>query len=597
MGWKQIRVYNKYITESMKIINWVSGLLVGGILLVSCVGIAFEVQCWNKVYPGIRMGGEELGGLNPNQVVNKIENKASQTEEILLRWGVNKWVITASNIGLVYEPEPSAMEALLIGRSGNWGSDLKVKWKALLRGVDIDPVWSWNNSGLDQAIASIAAQIDIPAMEPEIVREKDGKELIVSPGEDGRQVNITLLKVKLRSAIKTWGGKIIDIPVTDIRPKLTDEQVELVKTKAAAILGKNLIIDYQDEEQKWEVGEDQILTWLDLPSGGWKRNKIKEWVSELAQTVNRSPQNSTFKFLGEGKVEEFKPAKDGVTVLEENTTEGVVVILDRMIEKNESQTMELETRKTEPEIATGDANGLGIKELIGKGESWFTGSITNRIYNLKRASETISGILVAPGEVFSFNKAVGEVSANTGYKQAYIIKEGKTILGDGGGVCQVSTTLFRAILAAGLPIKERTAHAYRVSYYEVKYQPGFDATVFQPSPDFKFENDTGNYILIQVVYDEKSKYLSFEIYGTNDGRKVEMSKARIWEVTSPPPDLYQDDPTLPVGKVVQTEHAARGAKVAFDWKVTRGEEVLQQRTFYSNYRPWQAVYLRGTKVN
>jgi len=153
------------------------------------------------------------------------------------------------------------------------------------------------------------------------------------------------------------------------------------------------------------------------------------------------------------------------------------------------------------------------------------------------------------------------------------------------------------VLAAGLPIEERAAHAYRVGYYEVKYQPGFDATVFQPSPDFKFRNDTNAYILIQTVYDEKAQYLSFELYGTSDGRKVEISKARVWDVTPPPPDLYQDDPTQPVGKVVQTEHAAWGAKVAFDWKVTRGDEILQQKTFYSNYSPWQAVFLRGTKTN
>jgi len=253
--------------------------------------------------------------------------------------------------------------------------------------------------------------------------------------------------------------------------------------------------------------------------------------------------------------------------------------------------------RTAPEVKTGDANNLGIKELIGRGESWFVGSITNRIYNLQKAAAEINGVLVAPGETFSFNQTVGDISSATGYRQAYIIKEGRTILGDGGGVCQVSSTLFRAVLSAGLPIEARTAHAFRVSYYEVKYQPGFDATVFQPEPDFKFRNDTQGHILIQTVYDEKTKYLAFEIYGTSDGRKVEISKARIWDVVAPPPDLYQDDPTLAVGVVREVEHKAWGAKVAFDWKVTRGEEMLQERTFYSNYRPWQAVFLRGTKTN
>lgn len=560
----------------MKLTNIFLGLGVGLVSLLSLSGMAFEIRYWNKVYPGVRVGGVELGGLKMEQAAQKIKNRAEVAKELTFKWGVNEWVVPVTDIGLVYEPTTSVVEAMLVGRSGNLRDDLRLKWRAFNGAVGVEPAWSWDNARLEQAIASMAVQIDVPAKEPEVIREKDNKGLTVSPGENGRQVNVNSLKAKIRLAIDSWGEKKVDIPVTEIKPKLTDEQVELIKAKALPLIGKKLIINYQEGRQTWEVTDEQVLTWLDLQSGGWKRDKIKEWVSELAQTVNRPPQNSTFRFMGEGKVEEFKPAKPGVTVLEESTVEAIVEALDKLGEASEPQTADLEIREVEPEIATGDANSLGIKELIGKGESWFVGSITNRIYNLKRAADTLNGILIAPGEVFSFNKAVGEVSTNTGYKQAYIIKEGKTILGDGGGVCQVSTTLFRAVLATGLPIEERTAHAYRVSYYEVKYQPGFDATVFQPSPDFKFKNDTGNYILVQTVYDEKTKYLSFELYGTNDGRIVEISKARIWEVTSPPPDLYVDDPTQPVGKVVQTEHAAWGAKVAFDWKVTRGKRCYRK---------------------
>ena len=162
-------------------------------------------------------------------------------------------------------------------------------------------------------------------------------------------------------------------------------------------------------------------------------------------------------------------------------------------------------------------------------------------------------------------------------------------------MCQVSTTLFRAILAAGVPIEERTAHAYRVHYYEKDSQPGFDATIFTPEVDLKFKNDTPAYILIQTTVDEARNKLTFELYGAGDGRKVEISKSRVWDVTPPPPALYQDDPTLSKGVVKQVDWAAWGAKAAFDWKVTRGADVLQERTFYSNYRPWQAVFLKGTK--
>src|SRR5205085_743367 len=129
------------------------------------------------------------------------------------------------------------------------------------------------------------------------------------------------------------------------------------------------------------------------------------------------------------------------------------------------------------------------------------------------------GVLIAPGQVFSFSKAIGEVSSFTGYKQAYVIENGKTVLGDGGGVCQVSTTLFRAALNAGLPIVERHPHAYRVQYYEEDSGPGIDAAVYVPSVDLKFKNDTGHHILIQAYADVENLRLTFDLYGANDGRE------------------------------------------------------------------------------
>jgi vancomycin resistance protein YoaR len=245
-------------------------------------------------------------------------------------------------------------------------------------------------------------------------------------------------------------------------------------------------------------------------------------------------------------------------------------------------------------IKTEEVNDLGIKELLGRGISYFRGSIASRIHNIQIASSRLNGILIPPGETFSFNQTLGEVSQATGYKEAYIIKEGRTILGDGGGVCQVSTTFFRATLDAGLPIIERAPHAYRVYYYEQNSQVGVDATVWEPSPDLKIKNDTPAHILVQAYVNPSQYRLTFEFYGTSDGRKATISKSRIWDQTPPPPDLYQDDPTLPTGTTKQIDWSAWGAKVAFDWKVERGGEILQERTFYSSYRPWQAVFLRGT---
>ena len=167
-------------------------------------------------------------------------------------------------------------------------------------------------------------------------------------------------------------------------------------------------------------------------------------------------------------------------------------------------------------------------------------------------------------------------------------------MGDGGGVCQVSTTLFRAALNAGLPIIERRAHSYRVYYYEQGYPVGLDSTVYDPTTDLKIKNDTGNYVLLQTKIDTKNMHLTFELYGANDGRIVEISKPVITQSTPPPPDQYVDDPNIAAGIVKQVEHSAWGAKVVFEQKVTKGGELIFSKKFFSTYKPWANVYLKGT---
>jgi vancomycin resistance protein YoaR len=237
---------------------------------------------------------------------------------------------------------------------------------------------------------------------------------------------------------------------------------------------------------------------------------------------------------------------------------------------------------------------LGITELIGQGESFYKGSIPGRIHNVILASSRASGVLVGPGEVFSFNETVGDISAATGYKTAYIIKNGRTELGDGGGLCQVSTTLFRAALNAGLEIIERKPHSYRVAYYEQGgFKPGLDATVYAPSVDLKIKNNTDNHILIQAIPDPTNYHLTYEVYGKKDGRNVELSDIRILSQSPAPPPLYQEDPTLKNGEIKQVDFAASGAKTTFDYKVVKNGEVLGASTFVNNFRPWQAVFLYG----
>ena len=317
--------------------------------------------------------------------------------------------------------------------------------------------------------------------------------------------------------------------------------------------------------------------------------EIERVLGEIKPNVEVEARNAIFN-IDENKVVEFSPEIFGVKIDEVKFREK----LARVVAGSETNELEIPVIVTEPKIRAGDINNLGIKTLIGVGTSLFHNSIPNRIHNLTLASARLNGAIVAPGETFSLGNQIGDVSRATGYREAYVISQGRTVLGDGGGVCQVSTTLFRAALNAGLPIVERKAHSYRVHYYEEDLGPGFDATVFLPSADLKFVNDTANHILIQTKVDPKTFSMKYEIYGTNDGRVATVSAAKIYSQSAPLPTIYQDDPTLPSGTKKQVDWSAWGAKVSFDYKVIRGNEILQDRTFFSTYQPWAAVYLVGT---
>ncbi|MBI3343245.1 VanW family protein [Candidatus Gottesmanbacteria bacterium] len=321
---------------------------------------------------------------------------------------------------------------------------------------------------------------------------------------------------------------------------------------------------------------------------------LNDTLDSLKERINIPVQDALFEFRG-GRVSAFRPSKDGREVnVEETKKRFSDAVANLPMSMTSSVVIHLPVNPVKPSLTTDRVNAFGIKELIGRGYSEFAHSIPGRIHNVALAAAKIHGLLIKPGDTFSFNDALGDVSAATGFQPAYVIKEGRTVLGDGGGVCQVSTTLFRAALAAGLPIVDRRAHAYRVAYYEqAGYKAGLDATVFAPSVDLKIKNDTPGYILIQAKTDTTNMTLAFELYGTSDGRKAEIYNHIVGGITPPPPDLYQDDPTLPVGTVKQVDFAAWGAKASFQYKVTRGGEVLQDTTFVSNFRPWQAVYLRG----
>ncbi len=383
-------------------------------------------------------------------------------------------------------------------------------------------------------------------------------------------------------------------------------------TNIATISAKQIEFGYDDDllaEQAFSIGrsDNQIsnlniiikayFNQIHLPAAyRYSENKLDKLLVPLKKGTEIQPVNALFTFEN-GKVSAFSLSRDGRVV---DITKLKVQLYSELIKtttyaKASRVIIQVPIKVVKPAVTNENVNSLGIRELIGEGTSLFAHSIENRIYNIKLAAGRLNGVLIAPGEVFSFNKALGDVSAFTGYKQAYVIENGRTVLGDGGGVCQVSTTLFRAALSAGLPIAERSAHAYRVSYYEQDSGPGVDAAVYSPSVDLKFKNDTGSHILIQSYADLDNLRLNFYLYGAKDGREVVIGQPVILSTAPAPPPIYQDDPALQKGVEKQVDFSAAGARVFFTRTVKKDDKVILNDKFSSNYRPWQAIFLKGTK--
>jgi vancomycin resistance protein YoaR len=246
-----------------------------------------------------------------------------------------------------------------------------------------------------------------------------------------------------------------------------------------------------------------------------------------------------------------------------------------------------------PTVTAETARDLGIRELVVEGSTSFRGSSDARIQNIATATARFHGVVIGPGELFSFNEHLGDVSAEEGYEESLIIMGDRTLVGIGGGVCQVATTAFRAAFWGGYPVEERWPHGYRVRAYEPPL--GLDATVYAPYVDLKFRNDTPYSLLVQTEADVDTGTLTFRFYGTSTGRRIEMEEPRVENRVPHGPPIYEDDPALLVGTRKQVDWEVDGLDVTVVRRVWQDQELAREDTFFSRYEPWQARYRVGTR--
>jgi len=567
---------------------------------VGVILIPYHLAFAKKVIPQVWVGRINLGNKDINtaqSLVTAFLDKLESDKIIFSTTGEDKsQEIALIDLGITFDVKQTVKNAYLIGRSGNLIKDTKDKITAYRRGIKISPVYTIDNAIYTSRIEKYFGEEEEEFTEASLTLENG--QVIFKPGQAGKIVDEERVRSCIENIIShSKKQALCEIGFLEKKPQYTQKDFLAVRSEVLALKDTEVSINWPGGADT--LKENALLDLLEVEPQGLfvSLEKATQYAEDLSQRIDRNPVNASFEIKEDGKLALFTPASEGVRLEQDSLVENLVELLDQILKTDPSQRkkyykLEAKTELLQPEISSAE-NEYGIETLLGEGKSNYHGSISGRIYNIKLASKKLNGRLIKPGAVVSFNNLLGDVSADTGYKSSYVIINNQTILGAGGGVCQTSTTMFRAALNAGLPILDRTAHLYRVHYYEPPL--GIDATVMAPYTDFVFKNNTPAYLLIQTHVNGETEDVIYRIFGTDDGRKTVVSEPVITNQTGYPEPIYKDDPTLEKEKTVQVEWAAAGATATVTRKVTRNGEILEDDTFVSNYVPWPAVYLVGTK--
>ena len=522
------------------------------ILIIAVFFVALNTINDNKINYGLEIANISVGGLSQENALEKLNLPTTTLLEtnFNLVYKNYVWTVNLKTLGTEIDLKKTTELAYKYGHQKK--NVLINAWQQLksFLGYNLSPSWSINEDKLEKFFRENLSSIHQPAKNSLLIYNKNTKEFTVTPSQSGIIVDKAEFKKNLTNIINNFEIKNIVVSLIDDNPTITETEAKNSIPEAKRIISYAPISITINNKEADKIDAEGILRLMD-PVPSFNDNKIKEYLISLSPLVAQEPINAQLTVIDD-RVTAFALSQDGIQLEIENNINAIKngILTNR-------QQIELKTITTKPEISMDDINNFGITSLLSKGTSNFSGSAASRITNIKIGAARFNGVLLKPGEEFSFDTLLGDVGPEQGYKPGQIIKNNQLILEYGGGLCQVSTTTFRAAVLAGMEITQRYPHAFPVKFYNPQ---GFDATIYPPSPDLKFINNTPGHILIQtkVIGSE----LIFEFYGTNDGRKVEIIGPEQYDI--------QPDGAM----------KAKLTQMVYD----KNGNIIINKTFYSNYK-------------
>jgi len=597
---------------------WLQALfaLAGGmalfILIILVILLGFVVYHAGQIYPGVSMAGIDLSNLTAAQAAEKLGGRLAYpwNGRIVFQGVGQTWTASPEALGLSLDPQSNAQAAYQLGREGNPFSRLFDQTAAWFSGVDLAPALVYDERQAQQFLAQIAAQVDRPTLDAAL--RVDGVQVVAVPGQAGRALDIPATIGQIQDQLRMLTDGVVSLVIQETQPAIMDasQQAETARKILSQPLALSMPEMKEGDPGPWKVSSEQLARMLTIQrlqnSTGAQylvalsEQALYDYLNGLAGDINRDPANARFIFNDDTrKLEVISPAVIGRTLDVYSTIKAV----NQIVAQGE-HSVNLTLVTNQPDVAD-NATGeqLGISELLIAYTSHFRGSSAERLQNIETAAANFHGLLVPPGATFSMASVMGNVTLDNGYAEALIIFGGRTIKGVGGGVCQVSTTLFRTAFMAGFPVLERHPHAYRVGYYEQTATgiddklAGLDATVFVPMVDLKFVNDSSYWLLMETYFHPNSRSLTWKFYSTTDGRTVEWESSGPQNVVDPPDPVYEENPELDKGEIKQMDWAAEGADVTVTRTVYKDGLVWFSDSFITQYQPWADVFQYGPGTN
>ena len=513
-------------------------IIVAGLLLAAIGGIgyvyAFESRHAETIYPGVSVAGVDLSGLTEEEAREKLEKTLTYPEQgkILFIYSDKRWLYAPQQLGFSLDAAQSAQQAFAVGREGSLSDNLSVQMTAAQQGVNLAPVVQYDQRQAYAVLQTLASQVDTPVVEAAL--SLNGTDVVITPGQVGCQVDLDATLKALDELLYGQREGAVPLVVVEQQPQIMDATA--AGEFAQQILSEALVLSLPEGNQSagpWRIEPEDLakLIVIERQDNGASaeyqvsvnQQAMSNYLSSLAPVVHTEPVNARFIFNDDTRqLDLLQPMVVGQDLNIPASLEAINTALGAG-----EHTVTLVLDAIDPPVKDdATAESLGITELVSTETSYFYGSDPGRVQNITLASQAYHGLLVAPGETFSMASYLTDISLENGYAEAPIIYGNETIQGVGGGVCQVSTTLFRTAFYGGFPIVERHAHAYRVGYYEQSANgsrnpnlAGLDATVYFPLVDLKFVNDTPYWLLMETYVYGYS--LTWKFYSTSDGRTVE----------------------------------------------------------------------------